>query len=343
MKPTFLILAFLLASQFANGQWVKQTANTTASFRGLSVVDEKVIWASGTEGTVIRTIDGGQHWNVIKVPDADKLDFRDIEAFDANTAYILSIGNGESSRIYKTIDGGKSWNLQFKNTNEKAFFDAIACWDRNTCVAMSDPVDSKFVLIKTINGGSKWEPMNTDTMPVAKDGEASFAASGTCLIIHGKNNLFLVTGGSDARVFKSIDRGRSWVVYGTPLTKGSAGSGIFSIAMFDDINGVIVGGNYEKVDEVTDSFASTTDGGKTWSLETGLGGYRSGVAYIKRKTLVAVGPTGADVLKEHKPIWGSTREENFNAVQSKGPNAVWAVGTRGSISQYIGMMTITLQ
>ena len=219
MKPTFLILAFLLASQFANGQWVKQTVNTTASFRGLSVVNEKVIWASGTEGTVIRTIDGGKHWNVIKVPDADKLDFRDIEAFDANTAYILSIGNGESSRIYKTIDGGKTWNLQFKNTNEKAFFDAIACWDRNTCIAMSDPVDSKFVLIKTINGGSKWEPMNTDTMPVAKDGEASFAAAGTCLITHGKNNLFLVTGGSDARVFKSIDRGNSWVVYGTPLDK----------------------------------------------------------------------------------------------------------------------------
>ena len=92
-----------------------QTAvDTTASFRGLSVVNEKVIWASGTGGTVIRTIDGGKKWNVIKVPDAAKLDFRDIEAFDANTAYILSIGNGESSRIYKTTDGGKTWKLQFE-------------------------------------------------------------------------------------------------------------------------------------------------------------------------------------------------------------------------------------
>src|SRR5258706_8051596 len=129
-----------------SAQWIKQTVNTTASLRGLSVVNEKVIWASGTGGTVIRTIDGGKTWNVNIVPGAEKLDFRDIEAFDANTAYILSIGNGESSRIYKTADGGKTWNLQFQNSDPKAFYDAIACWDRMNCIAMSDPVDRHYVL-----------------------------------------------------------------------------------------------------------------------------------------------------------------------------------------------------
>src|SRR5437868_1139376 len=112
-----------------NAQWIKQKVDTTASFRGLSVVNEKVIWASGTGGTVIRTADGGKTWKIMIVPRAEKLDFRDIEAFDASIAYILSIGNGDNSRIYKTIDGGATWKLQFKNTNEKAFFDAIACWD----------------------------------------------------------------------------------------------------------------------------------------------------------------------------------------------------------------------
>ena len=124
----FLFFTIFLIS--ANAQWQKQTIETDAGFRGLSVVSENVIWASGTGGTVIRTTDGGKNWSVIKVPEAEKLDFRDIEAFDANTAYILSIGNGESSRIYKTIDGGKTWKLQFKNTNEKAFFDALAFWDK---------------------------------------------------------------------------------------------------------------------------------------------------------------------------------------------------------------------
>src|SRR5829696_830825 len=114
---SFVVIVFL--SIAVTAQWIKQNVNTTASFRGLSVVSEKVVWASGTGGTVIRTIDDGKTWNVFAVPGAEKLDFRDIEAFDANTAYILSIGNGDASRIYKTTDGGTTWKAQFTNTNEK--------------------------------------------------------------------------------------------------------------------------------------------------------------------------------------------------------------------------------
>ncbi|MBK6751671.1 MAG: hypothetical protein IPG67_17200 [Acidobacteria bacterium] len=55
----------------------------------------------------------------IPASDAAKLDFRDIEAFDAEIPYILSISNGESSLIYKTTDGGTTLKLEFKNTNEK--------------------------------------------------------------------------------------------------------------------------------------------------------------------------------------------------------------------------------
>ncbi|HEV8592840.1 MAG TPA: hypothetical protein VGQ55_12115, partial [Pyrinomonadaceae bacterium] len=225
MKIVFTIFLVVVGSAFANAQWIKQVVNTTASFRGLSVVSEKIIWASGTGGTVIRTIDAGKSWKLITVPGTDKLDFRDIEAFDANTAYILSIGNGESSRIYKTTDGGTTWKLQFKNTNEKAFFDAVACWDRNNCIAMSDPVDNKYVLIVTPDGGETWRPLNTAEMPAAKDGEAAFAASGTCLITQRKNNVLLVSGGMSARVFRSSDRGKTWSVANTPIVKGTAGSG----------------------------------------------------------------------------------------------------------------------
>src|SRR4051794_6469069 len=156
IKAYTIIVLTLLLTNSAHSQWVKQHVNTTASFRGLSVVNEKVVWASGTGGTVIRTIDGGKTWNVIVVPGAEKLDFRDIEAFDANTAYILSIGNGESSRIYKTIDGGTNWNLQFKNADAKAFFDAIACKSPSRCFAMADPIDNSFPLIGTVDGGAHW-------------------------------------------------------------------------------------------------------------------------------------------------------------------------------------------
>src|SRR5215211_3815540 len=142
MRFTSLSFLFVLMSITAAAQWQKQTVNTTASFRGLSVVSEKVIWASGTGGTVIKTTDGGKMRRVMAVPGADKLDFRDIEAFDGNTAYILSIGNGDSSRIYKTVNGGENWTLQFTNSDPRAFFDAIARWDANNCIAMSDPIDN---------------------------------------------------------------------------------------------------------------------------------------------------------------------------------------------------------
>ena len=320
----------LLFTTSAFAQWVKQSVDSTASLRGLSVVNEKIIWASGTGGTVIKTIDGGKAWKVMTVPDAEKLDFRDIEAFDANTAYVLSIGNGESSRIYKTTDGGETWKEQFRNKNEKAFFDAIACWDSRNCTAMSDPVDGHYVLISTANGES-WKPVVSNNMPAAKDGEAAFAASGTCLITQGKNNIFLVSGGSDARVFRSTDRGATWTVAETPIVKGTAGSGIFSIAMRDEKHGVIVGGNYEKADETKDNLAFTTDGGATWRLGNGLSGYRSAVASFDQKSIIAVGTNGTDLSKDGGKVWKKIGNEDLNAVAAKGKNAVWAGGPKGGV------------
>jgi len=353
---TFFLLMFFAIS---NAQWQKQNIETKASLRGLSVVSEKIIWASGTGGTVLRTVDGGKNWAVIKVPEAEKLDFRDIEAFDTETAYILSIGTGENSRIYKTTDGGKNWKLQFQNTNKKAFFDALAFWDKQNGTAMSDPVDGKYVLIET-HDGETWKPIVTPPLlgttpsgpvncipipgrgnlcnaPYAKDGEAAFAASGTCLLRQGKNNVFLVSGGNDARVFRSEDRGQKWAVAETPIVKGTAGSGIFSIAMFDAKNGVIVGGNYEKPNDITNNLAFTADGGKTWTLSKGLNGYRSGVAYIDKKTLLAVGASGSDLSTDGGKTWKNLDKENYNSVQAKGKKVIWAVGANGLVSK----LTIT--
>ena len=328
-----LCVVILLFAVAVSAQWVKQTVDTKAGLRGLSVVNEKVIWASGTGGTVIKTIDGGKTWKVMTVPGAEKLDFRDIEAFDGNTAYILSIGNGESSRIYKTIDGGATWKEQFRNKNEKAFYDAIACWDRSNCIAMSDPVDGKFVLINT-KDGETWKPMDTDKMAAAKPGEAAFAASGTCLITQGRNNVFLVSGGNDARVFRSVNRGLTWFVSDTPIVNGTSGSGIFSIAMFDAKNGVIVGGNYEKPDEVKGNLAFTNDGGKAWKLGSGLAGFRSGVAFVDKKTIFAVGTNGSDLSSDGGKSWWNFDDQPYNAVAAKAIRAIWAVGPNGSVAKY---------
>jgi len=329
-----LLLLLLLFAPIANAQWQKQTVDTKASLRGLAVVDEKIIWASGTNGTFLKTIDGGKTWTIGKVPDAEKLDFRDVEAFDANTAYLLSIGNGDSSRIYKTTDGGATWKLKFVTLNKNEFFDALAFWDKDNGIAMSDPIDGKYLLISTNDGGADWKVLDNSKMPNAKQGEAAFAASGTCLITKGKTDVFLVSGGSDARVFRSNNRGLSWFVANTPIVKGTAGSGIFSIAMFNKRHGAIVGGNYEKPDEINNNLALTNDGGATWSLEKGLNGYRSSVAFITKNILLAVGSNGSDLSTDGGKSWKSLDKENYNAVQAKDKNAVWAVGANGLVAKY---------
>ncbi len=331
-----LLLIVLISAFFSTteAQWIKQNVDTKASLRGLSVVSENVVWASGTGGTFLRTIDGGANWKVGQVAGAEKLDFRDVEAFDEQTAYLLSIGDGETSRIYKTVDGGKNWKLQFQNTNPKVFLDAFAFWDKTHGIAMGDPVDGKYFLMETTDGET-WKPIENLQMPNAKPGEAAFAASGTCLITQGKNNVFLVSGGMDARVFRSENRGKSWKVFDTPMVKGTSGSGIFSIAMRDAKHGIIIGGNYEKPDEAGKNLALTNNGGKTWMLSNGLSGYRSGVSFINKKMLVAVGANGSDISNDSGKTWKNLDKENYNAVRSNGKNAIWAVGAKGLVSKYI--------
>ena len=320
-------------------QWVKQTVDTTASLRGLAVVNEKVVWASGTGGTVIRTIDGGKTWYVMTVPGAEKLDFRDIEAFDEHTVYVLSIGNGESSRIYKTTDGGKTWNLLYQNANEKAFFDAISC-GFSSCYVLGDPLGGKFMLgtLASYSEGKRIGLLAPDTAsfrvnsdaPDALDGEAAFAASGTCLLV-SNGMIWFVSGGTAARVFRSSDRGKSWGMANAPLAHGSSGAGAFSIAMFDEHRGVIVGGDYQKPDETSGSLAFTQNSGVTWKAAKGLTGYRSGVAYVDKKTIIAVGTNGSDITRDGGKTWKKFGDENLNAVQARGKKAVWAVGPKGMV------------
>ena len=338
-----LIRGWLLLStvvcQPAAAQWLSQASGTTARLRGVSAVSATVAWASGSNGTYLRTTDGGATWQVGTVPGAEALDFRDVDAFDANTAYLLSIGEGERSRIYKTTDGGRHWALQFTNRHPKAFFDAMAFWDADHGVAVSDPVDGRFLIIKTTDGGATWQEVPPERLPPALTGEGAFAASGTCITVQGRNNAWIGTGGSAARVFRSTDGGNTWQVATTPILSGQPSAGIFSLAFKDANHGVAVGGDYKKEGEARDNVAITTDGGRTWKLVKGPlpGGYRSGVAYLPgtgTPTLVAVGPSGSDYSLDHGASWVSLGTVGYHAVSFAGPKAGWAVGEGGRIAKY---------
>lgn len=307
-----------------------QNSKTDVQLRGISAVSSKVAWASGAKGTVLRTIDGGTTWETLVIADADSLDFRDIQAFDQNTAFVLSIGQGDQSRIYKTSDGGRIWQRQFTNSDPKAFYDCFAFWDSTHGIAVSDSVDGKFPLIAT-SDGMTWNPVVVKNMPAALPSEGAFAASGTCIATFGKNDVWFGTGGPAARVFHSSDRGKTWTVAETPIIHGAASQGIFSLAFWTAKDGVAVGGDYKEPSKIEKTAAFTHDGGKTWTLAAKPPhGYRSAAAVAHAQLLAAVGSNGVDLSRDGGKTWTPMFSEDLNALALIG-NSGWAVGPAGKI------------
>jgi len=336
MRVAALISFILLGLSPLSGQWQPQASGTDVQLRGISAVSAQVAWASGARGTVLRTVDGGEAWVKVNVPNAESLDFRDVQAFDQNNAFVLSIGPGDQSRIYKTTDGGRTWQLQFTNKDPKAFYDCFAFWDATHGIALSDSVDGKFPLIATADGVT-WSPVAVKKMPAALPNEGAFAASGTCIATFGKNDVWFGTGGPAARVFHSSDRGINWTVAETPVLHGEASQGIFSVLFWSEKNGVVVGGDYKQPTKSDNTAAFTHDGGKTWTLASKPPqGYRSAVAQIASSSgLFAVGTNGSSISLDGGKTWDPTfkqdRVPNLNAVSLRGRGGL-VVGAEGQIA-----------
>lgn len=329
-----LAIAFLCASLAPAQTWVTQNSTTTASLRGVSAVNADVVWASGTGGTWLRTTDGGATWTASKLPGAESLDFRDIQAVDVRTAYLLSIGPGDKSRIYKTTDGGKQWNLQFTNPDAKGFFDALAFWDAKHGIVLGDPVDGHFVVLTTEDGGDHWQRRPT---PPAMPNEGAFAASGTCIAVAGSREAWFGTGGVEgARVFHSGDGGATWTAARTPIRNDAAAAGIFSLAFSDALHGIAVGGDYSKPSDAERNIAVTADGGKTWTEPTGIHpkGFRSVVAILPgTPTWVAAGTSGSDVSSDGGNNWKPFDDGNYNAISLVAGGTGFAVGPKGRVAK----------
>src|SRR5882757_9896461 len=152
-----LLLTAALATKKIHAQWDIEDSHTTASLRGIHNAGGGVAWASGTNGTVLRTEDGGYLWQTCTIPpEAEKLDFRGIQAFDENTAIVMSSGKGDLSRLYKTTDGCQTWKLLFANPDKEGFWDAIQFvdahrfpMDKDFGMLLGDPVDGHFVIFLT--------------------------------------------------------------------------------------------------------------------------------------------------------------------------------------------------
>ena len=303
-----------------------------SSFRGLSVVNQKVVWVSGTGGTVLRTIDSGKNWENISVPNMEKIDFRDVEGFNKNTAIVMGIAS--PARFYKTTDGGQNWKLVHFDDRAGVFFDGMSFWNKNDGIAFSDPVDGQHLLIRTTDGGDTWHEIPKEGFPHKLNPEFGFAASGTGIPVQGRKTVWLGMGGVKSRVFKSEDGGMNWSVAETPVVHGGQSTGIYSVAFKNKKVGISVGGDYTN-QSIKNTMAYTNDGGATWHLpEKQTHQYRECVAHYRGNIFFAVGPSGFDMTTDNGKNWHPHYWEvnNLTAVAfAKRSNVGFAVGKGGQI------------
>lgn len=340
--PVVVLMSTLLAaSTFAQppqttSPWQPLSSPVAVELRGLAVVSDRVAWASGAKGTVIRTVDG-ETWQVVPVPGAEALDFRDIEAWDEKTAIALSIGPGEASGIHKTTDGGASWRKVFANTEPTGFWDAIAFSDQRTGAVFGDPVRGRFQLFTTADAGESWTGVADAGMPAALENEGAFAASGSCLVSGPAKRFAFVTGGAaEARVFVSTDGGKSFRVSTSPVPTGAPSKGLFSAMWLDERTLLTVGGDYRERALVGTNAALSVDAGATWSpVHASPTGFLSSVVRGpgKEAAIVAVGLVGTGISRDGGKSWTALDATPYNTAGFSGGGG-FAVGPKGVIARW---------
>ncbi|NNE71044.1 MAG: hypothetical protein HKN29_11875 [Rhodothermales bacterium] len=318
----------------------QQTTGSQARLQAISASSESVVWVSGNRGTFGRSVDGGANWQTAQVPGAEDLEFRDVHAIDADLAFLMSTGPGETSRIYRTADGGRSWEEVYRVTEPAGFFDCMSFWDPQTGIVFSDAPDSDFMLMKTSDGGDTWSRVDPDALEDAHQGEGAFASSGTCLVTGENGRAWFGTGASgiDTRVYRTSDYGATWAAVVTPIPSTSGSSGIFTLSFLDAEQGIALGGEYTRPDSLYGHTALTSDGGATWAMggDSGLGGSVFGATFVPgapTPTVIAVAPTGSALSTDGGTTWSTLDAENYWAVGASPEGTVWAVGPGGRVAR----------
>jgi photosystem II stability/assembly factor-like uncharacterized protein len=306
-------------------KWKEMQTPVKASLRGLSPVSDRVCWASGSNGTWLKTTDGGESWEHGVIADLDTVDFRSIHAFDEFNAVAASAG--QPAVIYLTSDGGKSWE-KVHEEGPSAFFDGISFLDKKRGYVIGDPVNGNWMILETLDGGESWKALSNS--PQAESGEAAFAASASSLIAT-KGGLIFGTGGSVSNLHFYDFESKTWEKEKTPILQGEPSQGIFAITQVND-KVIAVGGDYTKLDQRERSAVMLKD--RIFeSPEILPSGFRSGVVFYEDKNqLVAVGPSGSDFSLDQGITWTNFSSIGYHTVKiSPKKKTIWASGSSGRV------------
>lgn len=311
-------------------EFVEANTPDSSSLRAICAVDENIVWTSGSQGKVYVSMDGGDSWDQRSVPECEDTEFRSLFAWDANRALVFDVS--PKGRAFLTTDGGESWELVYKSPKEGAFFNSLNFANDSQGLAISDPIDDQVFVIKTENGGRSWKRLAN--LPLAVNGEINFAASNTCIAYLPSGEIYIATGGSKARVLSSYDHGESWEFIETPVMTGES-AGLFSVHFTNAVNGVAVGGDYNKPDREGIRAIYTEDGGKQWHAAESLpAAYRSCVLSIGEKLLFTTGKTGCDYSLDHGRNWIFIDSVGYYAASAvPGKNIIFLAGADGKVGK----------
>jgi len=328
----FIGLTFTLLQLFTSAQTPHLLARfDSISFRGLSVVNKHIIWASGTHGTVVKSVDGGKHWTRLKVRDFEERDFRDIEAFDDKIAVLMAVG--EPAQILKTTDGGESWKIVFSDSTRGMFLDALDFANKKDGVVVGDPVNGLAFIAYTRDQGEHW--LVDQNAPPLLDGEAFFAASGSNIKAiespdSGSLSYIMATGGSHSRLFIGSS------AYSTPLQQGSQSSGANALLLIPGTGKiVIVGGDY-RIDSMSRGNCTvySVEGGSFVQPKVPPHGYRSCVHALSPGRLIACGTSGIDLSTDGGMTWKLISRQSFHVCAGGGNSTpVFLAGPDGKIAE----------
>lgn len=330
MKKLFVSGLSVLLFISASAQTLKVlTSGSKASLRGLSVVDEKTVWVSGSNGTVGLSTDSGNNWKWMTVKGFEKTDFRDIEAFDNMTAIIMGIAS--PAYLLKTVDAGNTWQVVYENKDTSMFMDAMEFWNEESGIVIGDPIKGRMFIARTFDGGINWQHLPENNLPLVVTGEACFASSGTNVRKLNKKAAVFVTGGIKSRLFtrnKTIDM---------PIIQGKETTGANSIAVKNSKTMIVVGGDFNTKDSTTKNCVITKDGGKTFVVPAvPPHGYRSCVEYLRKKQWISCGLNGVDITTDDGNNWTRISTEGFHACRkAKKGKAVYFSGGNGKIGKLI--------
>jgi photosystem II stability/assembly factor-like uncharacterized protein len=311
------------------------SSGTKTNLRGLSVVNDNIIWVSGSNGTIGRSVNSGKNWSWMTVKGFEKKEFRDIEAFDANTAIIMAVDS--PAYILKTTDGGDTWKVVYENKTSGMFLDAMDFSDFANGVVVGDPINKEIFLAYTNDNGNTWKqfPLN-EKRPKADSGEAFFAASGTNIRVFRDGNYYLVSGGTSSRIITKTDTLR------LPLIQGKESTGANSIDIFDNGNPasasrkiIIVGGDFNDPSSMDKNCVYTTNGGKTWKVPNKPPhGYRSCVEYLSQKDIICCGLNGVDYSNDGGKTWKWVSKDGFNVCRiARNGSAFYFAGANGKVAR----------